>query len=195
MDFNKIGQQIRMLRHKQNLTQKQLAQRLNITEQAVSKWERGLGCPDLSLLSSLAQHLQVPIEVLLAESQPARPKPGGSMHALSFYICPICGNRITGTQQSSSVSCCGIPLTPMPHQKPDETHALILEPVEDEWFITTSHPMTKEHYISFAALVKGDQVLMAERWPEWDFQLRIPNRGHGFLYWYCTEHGLFRQKI
>ena len=194
MDLNKIGPQIRMLRHKQGLTQKQLAQRLNITEQAVSKWERSLGCPDLSLLPSLAQQLQVPIEGLLTESQPAAPKTGGSMHTLNFYVCPTCGNRITGMKQAS-LCCCGAPLTPMAPQKPDEAHALTLEAVEDEWFITTHHPMTKEHYISFAALVKGDQVLLAERWPEWDFQLRIPNRGHGFLYWYCTRHGLFRQKI
>lgn len=55
--------------------------------------------------------------------------------------------------------------------------------------------MEKSHYLSFVALVNGDQATVIKRWPEWDFQARFPKRGHGMLYWYCTQHGLFRQAI
>ena len=47
MDCVKIGKLIRALRKDQGLTQRQLAAAMNISEQAVSKWERGLGFPDV----------------------------------------------------------------------------------------------------------------------------------------------------
>ena len=194
MNHAKTGQQIRTLRTQLHMTQKQLAGILGVTDQAVSKWERGLGCPDVSLLPVLARYLGVSIEQLITEQPPVSRHQGGSMHALRFFVCPNCGNRLTASC-TGSITCCGKELEALTPQNPDERHALQLEPVEDEWFITTGHPMEKEHYISFAAFVRGDQLLLTERWPEWDFQLRIPNRGHGFLYWYCTRHGLFRQKI
>lgn len=93
------------------------------------------------------------------------------------------------------MSCCGRTLDALPVQKPDDAHKLVLSPVENEWFLTTVHPMEKEHYLSFAALVTGKQVIVIKRWPEWDFQVRFPKRGHGMLFWYCTQHGLFRQPL
>ena len=116
------------------------------------------------------------------------------MRNLSFYVCPQCGNLITATG-TPNLSCCGRTLLPLTAQKPDEEHRLCVEPVEDEWFLTSDHPMEKSHYLSFAALVTGEQATIVKRWPEWDFQLRLPRRGHGLLYWYCTKHGLFRQVI
>ncbi|MCI8553354.1 MAG: helix-turn-helix transcriptional regulator [Clostridiales bacterium] len=47
------------------MTQKQLAEKLGVTDKAVSKWERGIGCPDISLLMPLAKALGVPVQVLL----------------------------------------------------------------------------------------------------------------------------------
>ena len=70
-----------------------------------------------------------------------------------------------------------------------------LEPVEDERFLTSSHPMTKEHHISFVAFATGDRIVLQRLYPEWDLQARIPGRGHGMLLWYCTQHGLFYQLI
>ena len=49
MDTNLIGTLIRRLRTEHDLTQRQLAQQLHVSDKAVSKWERGLGCPDVSL--------------------------------------------------------------------------------------------------------------------------------------------------
>lgn len=194
MQTEQTGMYIRALRLEQGLTQQQLAQTLGITAQAVSKWERGLGSPDLSLLPELSSCLGVPIEYLLSGHPEHIAEQGGNMRNLNFYVCPNCGNLITATGPAS-FSCCGRILEPLVVQKPDAEHRLSLDTVEDQWFITSLHPMEKEHYLTFAALVTGDQSLVLRRWPEWDFQLRLPRRSHGFLYWYCTRHGLFRQAI
>ena len=61
MDPTKTGARIQALRKERNMTQKDLAERLHITDRAVSKWERGLCAPDISLLESLAETLGVSI--------------------------------------------------------------------------------------------------------------------------------------
>ena len=61
MDPVKTGTLIRALRKERNMTQKDLAERLHITDRAVSKWERGLCAPDISLLEPLAEALGVSI--------------------------------------------------------------------------------------------------------------------------------------
>ena len=160
----------------------------------MSKWERGLGCPDVSLLPSLSKALGVPVERLLAGSLDERDPDGGSMRKLTFFVCPQCGNLMTATG-AAALSCCGRTLEPLIPQTPDEDHQLVRELLDNEWFLTASHPMEKEHYLSFAALVSGDQATVVKRWPEWDFQARFPKKGHGMLYWYCTKHGLFRQAL
>ena len=194
MNYEKTGLLIRTLRAERGMTQHMLAETLGVTDQAVSKWERGLGCPDVSLLSGLSQALGVPLEGLLAGDLDKQDPDGGTMRNLSFYLCPQCGNLITATG-TPALSCCGRTLEPLAPQKPDQAHHLNVEQVEDEWYLTAPHPMEKGHYISFAALVTGEQVTLVKRWPEWDFQLRLPRRGHGQLYWHCTQHGLFRQMI
>ena len=55
MDPIRTGALIRKLRNENGMTQRMLAGKLGVSEQAVSKWERGLGCPDVSLLRDLAQ--------------------------------------------------------------------------------------------------------------------------------------------
>lgn len=53
------GAAIKRLRENQNMTQRQLAEKLCVTDKAISKWENGKGCPDISLLEPLAGALQV----------------------------------------------------------------------------------------------------------------------------------------
>ena len=65
MGENKIGQFIAKLRKEKQMTQRELAEQLHITDKAVSKWERGLSCPDISLLTSLAGILGVTTSELL----------------------------------------------------------------------------------------------------------------------------------
>ena len=69
------------------------------------------------------------------------------------------------------------------------------EPVEDEWYITTDHPMTKTEHIAFAALLSGGSLRVWRQYPEWDFQLRLSRREHGLLVWYSTRDGLLYQLI
>ena len=65
MDNGKLGAVLRALRRELGLTQRQAAERLGVTDKAVSKWERGLGCPDVSLLPQLSQLFQVDLARLL----------------------------------------------------------------------------------------------------------------------------------
>lgn len=68
MDYHKIGAFIANLRKEKNLTQKDLADILHVTDRAISKWERGKGCPDISLLDDLSKTLDVSIlEILRGE--------------------------------------------------------------------------------------------------------------------------------
>ena len=66
MDQEKIGKFIAKLRKEKNMTQNELAQKLGITDRAISKWEIGRGMPDLSLLTPLCEILGVSINELLS---------------------------------------------------------------------------------------------------------------------------------
>lgn len=66
MDQEKIGRFIAGCRKEQGLTQAQLAERLNITNQAVSKWETGKSCPDVSLMPELCRIFGITVNELLS---------------------------------------------------------------------------------------------------------------------------------
>lgn len=65
MNYEKIGEFIQEKRKEKNLTQSELARKLGVTDKAVSKWERGLGCPDVSILEVLSKELDISILELL----------------------------------------------------------------------------------------------------------------------------------
>ncbi|WP_049660428.1 helix-turn-helix domain-containing protein [Bacillus sp. FJAT-27231] len=75
MNSESMAAFIRELRKSKNMTQKELAERLNITDKAVSKWERGLSYPDISILSSLADILGVSVSELLNGERSAESSP------------------------------------------------------------------------------------------------------------------------
>lgn len=60
-----IGETIASLRKKKGMTQNELAEKMNVTDKAVSKWERDLSCPDINTISKLADILDVSVEELL----------------------------------------------------------------------------------------------------------------------------------
>lgn len=66
MDIEKVGKAIAYLRKRAGYTQKELAERMGISDKAVSKWERGLGLPDIAYISKLAIILDTDVEALLA---------------------------------------------------------------------------------------------------------------------------------
>ncbi len=65
MDAQKTGKLINYLRTKKALTQKELAEKINVSDKAVSKWERGDGCPDVAILPNLAAVLETDVDSLL----------------------------------------------------------------------------------------------------------------------------------
>lgn len=68
MDSKIIGEFIKEQRALKNLTQKQLAEKLGVTDKAISRWETGKGIPDVSLLIPLSNALEVSVhEILLGE--------------------------------------------------------------------------------------------------------------------------------
>ncbi|MEA4970974.1 MAG: helix-turn-helix domain-containing protein [Candidatus Pelethousia sp.] len=68
-----IGKKIMSLRKEAGLTQEQLAEKLGISPQAVSKWENGISCPDISILPTLASLFHVTVDDLLGVERPAEP--------------------------------------------------------------------------------------------------------------------------
>ena len=83
MDQVKTGALIRTLRTQKGLTQKALAEAVGVGDKAVSKWERGLGCPDVSLLPELSRVLGVRLEALLSGELDAKDQERGNMKKLS----------------------------------------------------------------------------------------------------------------
>lgn len=195
MDCGKVGKLIWELRTEKGMTQKALADALHISDRAVSKWERGAGCPDVSLLGELSGVLGVNIEKILSGELEPSLTDGGNMKRIQFYVCPSCGNVLTGTGQAD-ISCCGRRLEPLKAASADDTsadaeHALCVEEVEDEYFFTTRHTMEKGHHLLFVACVAYDRMLLVRLYPEQSVEVRMP-RMHGDLYVCCSRDGLFR---
>jgi DNA-binding XRE family transcriptional regulator len=189
MDCVKIGNLIARLRKEKKLTQKNIADALGIQSKTVSKWECGLGCPDLSLWPELSAILGVDMKQMMeGEITPNKPD-SGNIDKVRFYVCPSCGNILFSTG-SASIFCCG---RKVDHLIPAEASASIkftVEDVDTDYFITFDHPMTKEHYISFVAYVKTDRVFFKRLYPEQSPTCRFPQTQGGKLYVYCVEHGL-----
>lgn len=194
MDCEKIGSLIRTLRLEKNMTQKNLADELNLSDKAISKWERGLGLPDVSLLPSLSDVLGVNIREMLNGDLMENETVGGNMKNLKYYICPICGN-VTVSTGNITIACCGRNVEIVEPKKAKENEMMTVEIIEDDWFITSSHPMAKDNYISFTAFVMSEKIEVIKHYPEWNLQLRIPRYGHGKLIWYSRKEGLLYQLI
>lgn len=193
MDADKTGALLRSLRQEKHLTQLQVAERLHLSDRTISKWERGQGCPDVSLLPALSDIFGVNIEALLAGDLSPKRADGGNMRCLTFYICPTCGNILTATSRSE-LSCCGRKLKPLSARPADSGHRLTIEPNDGESYITFSHPMKKEHYLSFIAVVSWDRVLLMHLYPEQSGEVRLPALRKGStLYFCCSQDGLFVQ--
>ena len=188
------GTTIRQLREARNLTQAELAEKIGVSSKTISKWETAKGLPDISLLQPLAQALGISVIELMNGEHIINQNVSANMLRCKFYVCPVCGNAIH-TLGNAVVSCCGITLPALEAEDPDEDHAITIEHVEDEHFLTVHHPMTKSHYISFLAYVSADRLQLVKLYPESNAQTRLQLRGRGYLYYCCNQHGLFRKKI
>ncbi len=188
------GFTIKKLRERQGLTQLQLAEKLCVSDKAVSKWETGKGFPDISLIEPLANVLHVSLPELLSGDVIVNVNRSANLLKSNLYVCPICGNVLHSTG-AAMISCCGIILPPLEAEEADEEHQIECEIIEDEHFISVLHPMTKQHYISFVAYCTGERFELVKLYPESSAEAYFFGRGSGILYWYCNRHGLFGRKI
>ena len=188
------GDTVRRLRLRRKMTQAELAAIIGVSPKTVSKWETARGLPDVSLLGALAAALEVSVTELMSGNPVVNGNVSGNMLRSVFYCCGSCGNIIHAMGEGT-VLCCGGALAPLKAGSPDEHHPVSVEDVEDEKFVWVDHPMTREHFISFLAFVNSDTLQLVKLYPEGGAQCRFKTRGGGFLYLYCSRHGLMKLKI
>lgn len=188
------GKAIKELREKRKITQKELAEKINVSDKAVSKWETGRGLPDIAILDDLSRALGTSITELLTGDLRENENQAGNMRKTHFYVCPICGNIITSVGQGT-FSCCGVTMPEQEGEKCDDDHMINIETVDDEYHITINHPMNKSHYVSFIAYVTCDNSELVKLYPEQDISVRLRKKGHGILYAYCNRHGMYKKLI
>lgn len=194
MDAYITGTTVKTLREKKGITQQDLADRLGVSSKAVSKWETGKGLPDITLIEPLAGALGISVPELMSGDAVTNKNTAANLLRSKFYVCPLCGNIIHTTGETF-VSCCGITLPPLEAEEPDPMHPITLEKVEDEFFVSIHHDMTKEHFISFIAHLTSDRVQLVKFYPEGNAETRLSLRGGGYLYFYCNRHGLMKKKL
>ena len=190
MDNYITGTLIKKLRESRKMTQEELADKVCVSSKAVSKWETGRGFPDIGLIESLAKALDISVIELLSGIDIRNRNRSADMKKCKFYVCPVCGNAIQATGEAV-ITCCGITLPPLEAEIPDPDHAISLEVVEDEYYVTVDHPMTKTHYISFLAAVSDQNVQFTKLYPEGDAATRFKINRVERIYAYCNHHGLF----
>lgn len=188
------GSVIRSLREKSGLTQEQLAEKINVSSKAVSKWETGRGFPDISFLDSLARVLGVSIIELLSGNPVCNTNRCANIRSSQFYVCPVCGNVIYSVGRAV-ISCCGIVLPEQKAEKADDGHAMGIEISEDEYFVSVNHEMTREHHISFIACLRSNGIEIVKMYPEQNAQCRFKISGAMKIFSYCNRDGLFELKI
>ena len=143
-------------------------------------------------MEPLAKALDISVIELLSGDAVQNDNRSANMLRSRFYVCPVCGNVLVGTGEAV-VSCCGIVLPPLEAEDPEEEHRVRLERVEDEFYVTVDHPMTKEHHISFLAAVSDQGIQFVKLYPEGNAEARFKISRVRRLYAYCNRHGLYGQ--
>ncbi len=184
------GAVIMELREKNHMTQAELAERLGVSDKAISKWETAKGYPDISLLEPLASILGVSITELISGNAVSNVNESANMLRSKFYVCPVCGNVIHSMGEAV-IHCHGILLTPCQAEETDENHMIFIERVEDEYYVRIDHDMTKQHYISFVAALSSDKIQMVKLYPEGNAEARVKINGVKKILFYCNRDGLF----
>ena len=184
------GAVIKELREKNHLTQAELAEKLCVSDKAVSKWETGKGYPDISLLEPIARAFRVSVTELISGNAVSNGNVSANMMRSRFYVCPVCGNTIH-CMGEAVIHCHGVLLTPAEAEETDEEHMIFIERVEDEYYVRIDHDMTKKHYISFIAALSSDKIQMTKLYPEGNPEARFKMGGVKQIFFYCNKDGLF----
>ena len=184
------GNTIKKLREKNKLTQNELAEKLSVSNIAISKWETGKGYPDIALIEDIAKVFKVSITELFSGDTIENTNICSNMEKIKFYICPVCGNVISSIGEMSA-SCHGINLSPLEAEIFDEKHKIDISIVEDEYYVCVNHEMTKNHYISFIAAVSSDRIELKKLYPESSADARFKISGVSKIFFYCNKDGLY----
>jgi DNA-binding XRE family transcriptional regulator/desulfoferrodoxin (superoxide reductase-like protein) len=190
MDQYVTGNTIKSLREKNKMTQIQLADKLGVSDKTVSKWETGKGYPDITLLEPIAEALQVSVTELISGNTIQNANVSANMLRSKFYVCPVCGNVIHSMGEAV-IQCHGILLNALEAEPADEHHKITVERVEDEYYVTVGHPMTKDHYISFLAAASSDSMQNVKLYPEWNAEARFKIKRVEKIFFYCNRDGLY----
>ena len=188
------GAVIKQLREKNHLTQAELAEKLCVSDKAVSKWETGKGYPDISLLEPIARAFRVSVTELISGNAVSNGNVSANMMRSRFYVCPVCGNTIH-CMGEAVIHCHGVLLTPAEAEETDEEHMIFIERVEDEYYVRIDHDMTKKHYISFIAALSSDNIQMTKLYPEGNPEARFKMNGVKQIFFYCNKDGLFSLNV
>ncbi|MBR2523152.1 MAG: helix-turn-helix domain-containing protein [Clostridiales bacterium] len=194
MDQYITGAVIKELRTKNRMTQAELADRLSVSDKAISKWETGKGYPDISLLEPIAAVFGISVTELLSGNAVSNSNVSANMLRTKIYVCPVCGNVIFSAGEAA-ISCHGISLLPSEAEQPDDHHQISVERIEDEYYVQIDHDMTKSHYISFIAGISYDRVELVKLYPEGPAECRIRMRGLKKICYYCNKEGLYYKDL
>lgn len=184
------GMVIKELRERNNMTQAALAEKLSVSDKAVSKWETGKGYPDITLLEDIAKAFGVSVTELMDGETVSNVNVAANMLRSKFYVCPVCGN-IVHAMGEAVISCHGVLLKPAIAEMSDEEHKIFIERVEDEYYVRVEHDMTKTHYISFVAALSADKISMVKLYPEGNAECRFKISGVRRIVFYCNKDGMF----
>ncbi|MCQ2510193.1 MAG: helix-turn-helix domain-containing protein [Lachnospiraceae bacterium] len=188
------GAIIKELREMKHWTQSELAEKLNVSDKTISKWETAKGYPDITLLEPIARVFGISLTELLSGNAITNMNVSANMLRSKFYVCPICGNVIHSMGEMA-VSCHGVQLMPEQTEESDENHMILIERIEDEYFVQIPHSMTKEHYISFIAALSSDGAQIVKLYPEGSPEARLKIRGVKRIYCFCNRDGLFHVDV
>lgn len=185
---------IKELRQRKNLSQGELADIIGVNANTVADWEEGKSLPDTTIIEQLSKALNISIIELINGEYVTNTNISANMLKLKFSICPVCGNIIHSMGEGIHC-CCGITLPTIAPIPENERHTINCETIENEYYVSMTHGMTKEHHMSFIAYVTDNRCEIVKLYPEQKAEARFLNRGKGTLYAYCNLHGLFQKKI
>lgn len=190
MDQYVTGAAIRELREKNKMTQIELAEKLCVSDKTISKWETGKGYPDITLLEPIAKVFRISVTELISGNTIHNTNISANVMRSKFYVCPVCGNVIHSMGEAL-IQCHGVTLIPEEPEPADDRHPITIEKIEDEYYVSIDHPMTKEHYISFIAALSPDEVQMVKLYPEGRADARFKISGVRKIFFFCNRDGLF----
>lgn len=117
-----------------------------------------------------------------------------TMADVNFYVCPVCGNVLYGTGKVQ-LNCHGHNLEPLEARNPEGIMDYSIETVEDEYYVTVNHEMSKQDYMSFMACASADRVQIVKLFPEGMATARFKRELARYIYFYSEKDGLFKIQV